>query len=142
MFEALRGRSFVVMTSRGAETRLATFTLIYLIGYAPLETWASWPRLTSPSYLIDAIAMVLLLWGGVHSLAKRPRRAPGLLTAGWAWTAANYWRAFFDRVQFVREGGAVQLGNAEYWTVGGALVMAMVCLALSASMTATLADHG
>ena len=42
------------MTSRGAETRLATFTLIYLIGYAPLETWVSWPR------LIDAIAMALL----------------------------------------------------------------------------------
>ena len=128
------------MTSRVAETRLASFTLIYLVGYAPVETWVSWPRLTSPYYLVDAIAMALLLWGSAQSLAKQPRRAPGLLTAGWAWTSANYWRAFFDRVQFVNEGGALHLGTAEYWTVGGALVMAIVCLGLSAAMTATLAD--
>lgn len=129
------------MTSRVAETRLATCTLIYVLGYAPLETWASWPHLTSPYYLIDAIAMALLFWGGVHSLAKRPRRAPGVLAAGWAWTSANYWRAFFDRVQFVNEGGTLQLGNAEYWTVGGALVLAIACLTLSAAMTATVGDE-
>jgi len=129
------------MSSRAAENRLAYFTLVYLACYAPIETWASWPHLTSPFYLIDAIGMAQLLWGSVHSLAARPRRAPGLLAAGWAWTAANYWRAFFDRVRYVNEGGNLQLGAPEYWTVGGALVMALLCLALSASMTARRTDQ-
>ena len=123
------------MSSRAGETRFAYFTLVYLAGYVPLETWASWPRLTSPFYLVDAMAMALLFWGSVHSLSARPRCAPGLLTAGWAWTAANYWRAFFDRVRFLNEGGHLQLGSPEYWTVGGALVLAMACLLLGLSMT-------
>jgi hypothetical protein len=124
------------MTSRAAESRLANFTLIYLAFYAPIETFASWPYLTSPYYLVDAIAMVLLVWGAMHSRGARPKRAPGLLAAGWAWTAANYWRAFFDRVKFLREeGGELMFGEAEYWTVGAALVMALVCLSLAAAMT-------
>ncbi len=123
-------------SSRLGENRLAYFTLVYLLFYVPVETWASWPRLTSPYYLVDAIAMALLGWGSVHSLGARPRPAPGLLTAGWAWTAANYWRAFFDRVRLVNDGGALQLGAPEYWTVGGALIMALGCLAIGASMTA------
>jgi hypothetical protein len=124
------------MTSRAAETRLANFTLIYLAFYVPIETFASWPYLTSPYYLVDAVAMVLLLWGALHSRGARPHAAPGLLAAGWAWAAANYWRAFFDRVKFLREeGGELMFGEAEYWTVGVALVIAIVCLSLAAVTT-------
>ena len=125
------------MTSRAAESRLAILTLVYLALYIPIETWASWPALLSSYYLIDAIAMGLLLWGALHSLAARPRRRPGLLAVGWAWAAANYWRAFFGRVGFIEQGGALQLGAPELWTVGGALVLALVCLGFAAAMTAT-----
>src|SRR5262245_17390242 len=100
-------------TESKASQALANFTLAYVVFYAPIETWASWPYLTSPYYLIDAIAMALLFWGAMHSRAARPRRAPGLLAAGWAWTAANYWRAFFDRVKFLNQGGELQLGAPE-----------------------------
>ena len=37
--------------------------------------------------------MVLLVWGALHSLRARPRRAPGVLCAAIAWSGANIWSA-------------------------------------------------
>lgn len=125
------------MTSRTLETRLANFTLGGLAIYAPLETYASWgDGLSSPYYLVDLIAMVLLLWGAIHSRRASPHSAPGLLAAGWGWFGANAWRATFDRVYAVRAGGQLEFGPVELWVVGGATAIAIVCLALVTSLTA------
>ena len=119
------------MTARTLETRLANSTLLVVIVYAPLETWASWPRLSSPYYLIDAIGMMLLLAGALHSRRVRPHNAPGLLAAGWAWTGANLWRATFDRVEWIRTGGQLQSGAIEMWVVAGGTVLALGCLVMA-----------
>jgi hypothetical protein len=65
-----------------------------------VEIWVSLPDLTHPFFVIGAIAMVLLVWGGVHSLRARPRRAPGLLCAAGAWSGANVWSAAGRRYYF------------------------------------------
>ena len=129
------------MDPRTAETRLARFTLGGLAIYAPLETWASLqtPRgvagLLGPFYLVDLIGMVLMLLGAVHSLRRRPRPAPGLLCAAYAWTGANFWRATFGRVDAVANGEALQFGAPELCVVGGATAIVLACLVLSLVLT-------
>ena len=64
---------------RRRESALAWFSLATLVVYVPCETWFSRAHLTSPGYLVDAIAFALLLYGGVHSLRARPYLAAGPL---------------------------------------------------------------
>ncbi|MCY4635577.1 MAG: hypothetical protein OXG04_13915 [Acidobacteria bacterium] len=97
------------MTPRSVETFLARFTLVLLLVYAPLETWASWPALTNPFYLVDAVGFALLLWGALASLRARPDVAPGVLCAGYAWSGANGWRALALRLEILQEGGQVDV---------------------------------
>lgn len=114
------------MPKRGIETALAYFTLVLLAIYIPVETWVSLPAgLLDPYYLIDAIAMALLLWGAIHSLRSRPRPSPELLCIGAAWVSANGWRATFDRLREVESGGTLAYGSAEMWTVGIATGLAI-----------------
>ena len=85
---------------------MAWFTLVVLVIYFPVETWASLPHgLWSPFYIVDLIAMALLLWGAVRSLRARPERSPAILCAAYAWTVANGWRATFGRMYELLEGG-------------------------------------
>ena len=63
---------------RRSETRLAWIALTLSAIYIPMETWVSLPDLTHPFFVIDAVAMALVVWGAVHSL-----RAPN------AWSAAG-----------------------------------------------------
>ena len=85
---------------RRSETRLAWITLSLSAIYIPVEIWVSLPDLTHPFFLIDGIAMVLLVWGALHSLRARPRRAPGVLCAAIAWSGANVWSAAGRRYYF------------------------------------------
>ena len=85
---------------RRSETRLARMTLVLSAVYIPVEIWVSLPDLTHPFFVIDAIAMVLLVWGAVRSLRARPRRAPGVLCAAIAWSGANVWSAAGRRYYF------------------------------------------
>ncbi|MGI8785793.1 MAG: hypothetical protein ACR2L2_19330 [Acidobacteriota bacterium] len=122
------------MNLREIETSLAHFTLAALIVYSPVETWVSWPHeygLLNPFYLVDLIAMILMLYGAVHSLRARPRSAPGALCAAYAWAASNGWRATAGRAFEVLEGQQLDYGIEELWIVGIATALAMACLALS-----------
>ena len=117
---------------RGFETRLVYATLAAITLYFPLETWVSLRAgLLNPFYMVDLIAMGLLLLGAVYSLRARPRSAPGLLCAGLAWTAANGWRATFDRVALLSRGGELDFGAGEMWAVAIGTTFAIVAFALS-----------
>ena len=116
------------MTPRGVETLIARFTLAVLLVYAPLETWASWPALSNPFYLVDVVGFALLLWGALASLRARPGVAPGVLCAGYAWSAANGWRALALRLEILQEGGHVDVGLV--WLIGLGEIAALIGLAL------------
>jgi hypothetical protein len=115
------------MTRRGVETAIAVWTLLFLLIYIPGETWASWQvGLLDPGYLIDAIAMILLLWGAVHSLRRRPRHSPELLCIASAWASANGWRATSWRYDHVQSGGTLDHGAKELWVVATATGIGLV----------------
>jgi hypothetical protein len=117
---------------RQLESALAYATLGLLALYVPLETWVSLPRgLTNPFYIVDVIAMVLLGAGAFVSLRARPRPAPGLLCAGIAWSSANGWRATFGRVAELQQGGSLDYGATEMWTVAVATALSLASLGLS-----------
>jgi hypothetical protein len=117
------------MHRRRWETRLAYFTLGALLIYAPIETIYSWPGgLSSPYYLVDLVAMALMLTGAIHSLGARPRSSPGLMTAGWSWAGANFWRAMFDRIGVLRRGGQLDYGSIELRFVCAETAVALACV--------------
>ena len=119
------------VSRRGVERVLAYWTLVVLVIYIPVETWGSWPRgLLNPYYLIDAISMVLLLWGAVHSLRSRPRPSPEILCIAYAWSSANGWRATFGRLREIESGGTLPYGSAEMWTVGIATALSLLVFAV------------
>ena len=125
------------MNRRRIETVLAWLTIAALMAYVPAETYVSWSDgLLSPFYLVDLIAMVLLLWGAVHSLLARPRCAPGLLCGAYGWAAANGWRATFGRVAELRAGGTLTHGPAEAWIIGLASAAALACFVVLLLLTA------
>ena len=122
---------------RKIETVIARLTLAALLIYIPAETYVSLPRgLLNPFYLVDAIAMALMLWGAVHSLRARPVCAPGILCGAYGWAAANGWRATFGRIAELRNGGELDFGNAEMWTVGVATALAVFMFAALLALAA------
>ncbi len=116
------------MTPRGVETGIARFTLVLLVVYAPLETWASWPALTNPFYLVEVVGFALLLWGTLASLRARPNVAPGVLCAGYAWSGANGWRALALRIETLEQGGQVDVTLVWLLVIGE--IVALTGLAL------------
>jgi hypothetical protein len=101
--------SLPLMTHDHRGARLATFTIAVLVIYAPIETWYSMPELWDPFYLVD-FAGIVLLSVGVVGLRRGPApRWLGMLIAGYAWTATNFWRALFGRVQEVTAGRRTRL---------------------------------
>ena len=129
------------MNLRSAETGLAYLTLGGLIIYVPLETYASLPELWDPFYLVDLIGMALLGAGTFKSLRARPLSSLALLCAGYAWTGANGWRAFWGRVAEVGKGGTLEFGTTELWVVGIGTALALGCLALSVLLVVRQGDR-
>ncbi len=125
------------MDSRKIETILARFTLGFVALYFPVETYASWRYgLLNPFYLVDLLAMILLLWGALHSLRASPRSRPEILCAAYGWTAANAWRSATWRIYEVRGGGRLDFGAAEFWIVIVSTILILACFALSLVLTA------
>lgn len=119
------------MDLRKVETGLSLFTLGALVAYVPLETYVSLPHgLWNPFYIVDLIAMVLMLWGAIHSLRARPDRSPALLCAAYAWASANGWRATFGRMYELLQGGKLDHGAVEMWAVAIGTLISILCLFL------------
>jgi hypothetical protein len=110
---------------RKTEARLATFSLVALAIFAPVETVASWQMvggaraLIHPMYWHSLTGMVLLFVGAKHSLGAPPRRAPERLCASHAWWAATGWRATFGRVDAMSRGVGLHWGAPELWAAAG-----------------------
>jgi len=117
-------------TSR-PDHRLASYTLWVLVFYAPIETWASWPELYSPYYLVDLIAMALMAIGVLRSRQNHALPALGFLAGGWGWLGANGWRATADRFDALGAGESLEFGAAEMCFVVCGTVAAIVGLAWS-----------
>ena len=56
------------------ERRLVRFSFFVFACYVPLETYASWPALWNPFYLVDAIGMTSFCGASIRS-SERPSGA-------------------------------------------------------------------
>lgn len=127
---------------RRLESGLAWFTLGALAVYVPAETWTSWPHLTGPGYVVDALAMVLLGVSAVYSLRVQPAGAIAPLTAAWGWTACLWWRAYFTR-RISRERG-LGIYTDERWhetVIGYAMIVGLCAFAFSLYLAFRATTH-
>lgn len=98
---------------------MSTWTLLWLVGYVPLETYvtlsiAGIGGLVYSDYILNVVGMGLMLWGGLDVRRRRPAGL-AILAIGWAWTAATFWRATTDRFMWAANGGELFAGKAELW---------------------------
>jgi len=107
----------------GGTRKLATFltgyTIVWLVVYIPGETLATLAMggpagLLHANYIVDLVGMGLMTWGVVSARARRAS-APGVLAAGWSWTAAVFWRGTTDRFWWASLGRPLYFGPIELW---------------------------
>ena len=106
------------MAGKG-ELLMARVTLVALAVYFPLETYVTWSiaglsGFLYSSYLANVLGMALMLWAATAARRGRPE-GPGLLAAGWSWTAATFWRATSDRYWLSSLGMPLYAGPVELW---------------------------
>ncbi len=67
-----------------------------------------------PFWVVDYIAVGLLLWGAAAVLWRPSSRGLPILTAGWGFACAMFWMSFFGHIDEVMSSGvAVDLTNAQ-----------------------------
>lgn len=67
-----------------------------------------------PYWVVDYIAVGLLLWGAAAVLWRPSARGLPILTAGWGFACAMFWMSFFGHVDEVMKSGvAVDITNAQ-----------------------------
>lgn len=93
-----------------------------------------------PFWVVDYLAVALLMWGAVSILWRPSERGLGILTAGWGFTSAMFYMSLFSHISTLQTtGGEVAEVNAqsaldEPWltvVIGVLFVVALVGLATS-----------
>jgi len=91
------------------DTPFAIFTLITAFTHFAGETYyhvtLGQPL---PAYIVDLIAIGLMLLGGVYSLKDRTGSASGWLAAAWGFALCLNYRSFFWRWQDLQTTGTVE----------------------------------
>ena len=115
------------------DVSLAAFTVLWVIVYFPFETYLSWrgTGFLRFAYLIDLIGIALLVAGAAAVWRVRPYGGI-VMAAGWAWTAANFWRGTMERYQAIKHFGWVFPGPYALWL--GPLLTAVAVAALGVSL--------
>ena len=136
------------MSTRRLATRLSLVTLVFLAVYVPAETYATLsiaglPGLLYSAYILNVVGMALMFWGAMSARRFEPA-GPALLSIGWSWTAATFWRATSDRFWWASQGNQLWAGNTELWLAPlltaatvGLLIASMVLVFRTASGVAT-----
>mgnify|MGYP001335754298 CR=1 FL=1 len=120
------------MTPRSTETTLARFTLAGSLFYIPIATWHSWPsELASAFYLVNLTGMLLLVWGALTSLRSRPATAPGILGAGYAWTASSGWRITTLCINSFRQDQVIDSSTGMIWLTAAVTIALTLGLAVA-----------
>lgn len=67
-----------------------------------------------PFWVVDYVAVGLLLWGAAAVLWRPSPRGLPILTASWGFACAMFWMSFFGHIDEVMSSGvAVDLTNAQ-----------------------------
>ena len=92
------------------------FSWLWAVVFVPIETYLSFLRTPFPfsGYTVNVVGVGITLWGSV-SLRRGRAYGEGVLAAGWAWTAAVFWRATNLRYWYAAEIGDLSFGPIELW---------------------------
>jgi hypothetical protein len=101
---------------------LAALTISFLVISVSVETVYSWQSLADAYYLVKVFGWSLLAWGLTRISVGR-RIGLTFLASGWAWLAANFWRAIADRINDLNAGESLRLGSIELLFAGSCLAV-------------------
>ena len=108
----------------------AVLAIAFLVISVAVETVYSWQTLGDLYYLVKVFGWALLAWGLARMRAGR-RDGLTFLASGWAWLAANFWRAIADRLDDLSAGESLRLGSVELYFAGTCLAVCIIGLAWS-----------
>ncbi|MBP6010810.1 MAG: hypothetical protein KBA31_01175 [Alphaproteobacteria bacterium] len=98
-----------------------------------------------PFWVVDYLAVALLMWGAVAILWRPSERGIGILTAGWGFTSAMFYMSLFSHISTLQTtGGEVAEINAqsaldEPWlTVVIGVLFAVTLIGLATSLVAEM----
>jgi hypothetical protein len=109
---------------------IAALAVCFLLVSVAVETTYSRGNLGDAYFLVKVAGWILLAWGAMHVRAGNPRGLT-FLAAGWAWMAANFWRAIADRVADMSAGQTLRLGSIEIIFAGSCLIVCLTGLVLT-----------
>jgi hypothetical protein len=130
------------MNSRILKHYVIGLSWLWATAFVPIETYISFTREPYPvpglgvlsGYTVNVLGVGITMWG-VISLRRAKWYALSLVTAGWAWTTAVFWRATNLRHWYAAEFGDLEFGSKELWLaplvtvlVGSAFVGSVVLL--------------
>ena len=120
---------------------LLAFTWIWAVVFVPIETYLTWSHahtLVHSGYVVNVLGVAITLWGAIGIRGGRPY-AEGLLSTGWRWTTAVFWRATNLRYELAAEGKPLSFGSVELWLAP--LFTMMAAAALAGSLVLLVSRH-
>jgi hypothetical protein len=110
------------MNSRILRLYVIGLSWLWAIAFVPIETYISFTGEPYPApglgvlsgYAVNVLGVAVTMWG-IVSLRRARRYALSLVTAGWAWTTAVFWRATNLRHWYAAEIGELDFGSKELW---------------------------
>jgi hypothetical protein len=98
-----------------------------------------------PFWVVDYIAVGLLLWGAASVLWRPGARGLGVLTAAWGFTCAMFYMSLFGHIEEIRMSGVpVEMATAETLadepvpTIIIGVLLALTVVGLATSLAAEL----
>jgi hypothetical protein len=131
-----------VRERRWLDTRLARYTAGFVAIYAPIETWVSWPHVGSLFFLVDAIALVLMVIGLVLNRRGRWPVDVTVLAAAFGWMGGNVWRGMAMRLEqpydsrLWPEGRMIETTGPLAVALGGAVLVVLSAIGLGLAIAA------
>ena len=81
-----------------------------------------------PAYLVDLIAIGMMLLASGSSLVRRDVSSAGWLAAGWAFTVCLNYRSYFSRVYALEDGESLDEPSTVLTILGATLVTNAIML--------------
>jgi hypothetical protein len=115
---------------------LTAYTAGFVAVYAPVEIWVSWPRLGSLFFLVDGIALALMVIGLALSRRGAWPVYAAVLAAAFGWMGANVWRAMAMRLEqpydsrLWPEGKMIETTGSTAVAAGGGTLVALCAVGI------------
>ena len=123
--------------------RLAIGFGVFLAVAEVVRNWGDWQPW--PWWVVDYIAVALLLYGGRAALPSRPQRSVTPLGGAWGFTCAMFYMSFFSHLETLHEKGTGPIESVPLTATIGALFAVTIlglALTIAGSQREVAGAHG